>query len=218
MKKSFLIVGLGRFGQAVAEELAKQNADVMAIDNREEAVIEASENVEHCMICDSTNENAMRQLGLDHINHAIVTIGDNVEATILTTIILKEIGIKKISVRVDNEYYTKIMQKLGADEIIFPEKIAGVRYANSVISDTFVDYFNISDDYALVQISIVSSFKPRTLVELDSRNKYDVSIVSIKRHNKVFIPKGSDSILPDDEILVIGVKNKITKFDQQINN
>lgn len=217
MKKSFLIIGLGRFGLAITEELAKQNVEVLAIDKNEDAVIKASDFIEHCLICDSTSETALRQIGLDHIDHAIITIGDNIEATILTTILLKELGIKKVSVRIDDEYYVKIMQKIGADEIILPEKIAGVRYANSIISDTFIDYFNIADDYAIVQIYVNEKFKVRTLIEMDSRNKFDVNIISIKRNRRVFLPKGSDTINPKDEILVIGKTNQIAKFDQHIN-
>lgn len=217
MKKSFLIVGLGRLGLSIVEELAKQNVEIMAIDTNEEAVIKASELIDHCLICDATSESALNQLSLDDISHAIVTIGSNIQATILTTILLREKGVKKISVRIDDDYYEKIMYKIGADEVIFPERIAGIRYANSVLSDSITDYFNIADDYGIVQIRINDSFKPQTLIELDSRNKYDVNIISIKRNKKVFIPKGSDTINPKDEILVIGKTQKINKFNSSIN-
>ena len=106
---------------------------------------------------------------------------------------------------------------IGADEVIFPERIAGIRYANSIISDNITDYFNISDGYGIVQILITDKFKPQTLIELDSRNKYDVNIISIKRNKKVFIPKGSDTINPGDEVLVIGKDAKVAKFNSSIN-
>jgi len=217
MKKSFLIVGLGRLGLAIVEELSKQNVEIMAIDNNEEAVVKASEFIDHCLICDSTSDTALNQLNLENISHAIITIGSNIQATILTTILLKELGVKKISVRIDDDYYEKIMYKIGADEVIFPERIAGIRYANSVLSDSITDYFNITEGYGIIQIRINGSFRPITLIELDSRNKYDVNIISIKRNKKVFIPKGSDTINPNDEILVIGTNQKITKFNNIIN-
>ncbi|MGM9900201.1 MAG: potassium channel family protein [Bacilli bacterium] len=217
MKKSFLIVGLGRLGLSIIEELSKQNVEVMAIDINEEAVLRASDLIEHCFICDSTSENALRQLGVENISHAIVTIGENIQSTILTTIVLKEIGIKKVSVRIDDEYYEKIMYKIGADEVIFPEKIAGVRYANSILSENVVDYFRITTDFGIFKICVSPNFKPTALIELDSRNKYGVNIISINRDNNVFLPKGSDTINPNDEILVIGQNSKIAKFDSIIN-
>lgn len=217
MKKSFLIVGLGRLGISIIEELAKQNVDIIAIDINEESVLKASEIIEHCFICDSTSETALKQIGVDNITHAIITIGGNIQSSILTTIVLKELGIKKVSVRIDDEYYEKIMYKLGADDVIFPEKIAGVRYANSVLSDTVLDYFRITNDFGIYRIVINKNFKPISLIELDSRNRYDVNIISINRGNKVFLPKGSDEIKPNDEILVIGQNQKIAKFDSVIN-
>ena len=218
MKKSFLVVGLGRLGIVIIEELSKHNnVEIMAIDSNEDAVIKASEIIEHCLICDSTSEAALNQISFDGISQAIVTIGGNIQATILTTILLKERGVKKISVRIDDDHYEKIMYKIGADEVIFPERIAGIRYANSIIRDNITDYFNVSDGYGIVQILITDKFKPQTLIELDSRNKYDVNIISIKRNKKVFIPKGSDTINPGDEVLVIGKDAKVAKFNSSIN-
>lgn len=218
MKKNFLIIGLGRFGLAIAEELTKQNIDVLGIDSREEVVQKASDLLEHCLICDATNEQALKSIGLDHIDHAIITIGDSIQSTILSTIILKEMGIKKISVRIDDEYYSKVLRKIGADEIILPEKIAGVRYANSITSDSFIDFFNLSGDFVLVQMKINANYVPTSLLKVDSRNKFDVSIVSICRDNKTFMPKGQDDLLPNDIILVIGKKEKINRFDTFINH
>lgn len=217
MKKSFLIIGLGRLGLSMVEELSKQRVEVTAIDKSEEAVIKASDFVEHCFVCDSTSESALKQLGLENTSHAIIAIGGSIQDTILTTIALKELGIKRVSVRIDDEYYEKIMYKIGADDVIFPEKIAGVRFANSILSDTVLDYFRISNDYGIYKIIINENFKPKTLIELDSRNRYDVNIVSITRNKKVFMPKGSDTINPNDEVLVIGQNNKIAKFDTIIN-
>ncbi len=217
MKKSFLIIGLGRLGLSIVEELAKQNVEIIAIDKSEEAVLKANDLIEHCFVCDSTNENALKKIGIDNIAHAVITIGGNIQNTILTTIILKELGVKKVSVRIDDEYYEKVMYKIGADDVIFPEKIAGVRYANSILSDTVLDYFRITNDFGIFKIIVSPNFNSIALIELDARNKYGVNIISISRGSNVFMPKGSDTINPNDEILVIGQNSKIAKFDSIIN-
>lgn len=218
MKKSFVVIGLGRFGLGVAKTLTNLNVDVLAIDFNEEAVIKASDTITHCVICDSTNETNLKRLGVANVDHAIVAIGSSIQATILTTIVLKELNVPKITVRVDDDYFVPIIMKLGATEVISPEKVAAKQLANRIISDTFIDYYNISDEYAVVQVAVNSKFKPVILVDLDSRNKFDINIVMINRDGKFFIPKGTDEILANDSILVLGKLSKVTKFDQYINN
>lgn len=218
MKKSFVVIGLGRFGLGVAQTLTNLNVDVLAIDQNEEAVVKASDTITHCVICDSTNENNLRRLGVGNVDHAIVAIGSSIQATILTTIVLKELNVPIITVRVDDDYFVPIIMKLGATEVISPEKVAAKQLANRVISDTFMDYYNISDEYAVVQVAVNPKFKPIVLVDLDSRNKFDINIVMINRDGKFFIPKGTDEILPNDSILVLGKLAKVTKFDQYINS
>ena len=119
MKKTFLIIGLGRFGMAVIKTLSELNAEVIAIDVNEKAVEEASRYVEHCAICDSTRIKALEEIDASSYDHAVVAIGNNVQASILTVINLKELGLKKISVRADSEEYAKVLARLGADEVLF---------------------------------------------------------------------------------------------------
>ncbi len=217
MKKTFAVIGLGRFGLGLVQELSEMNYDVIALDIDKDAVEKASKFVSYAVITDSTNEDNLKELGLKNVNHAIIAIGNNIEATILTLVILKEMGIKKISVRLDNEYYTNTMLKLGADEIIFPEKSSGMRYARKIISDSFLDFFDISKEYAVIQIKINPNFEDKKIIDLDSRNNFNVNIVLIKRDQKSFLPKGSDMIKANDEIYVIGTNQSIIKFDQFLN-
>lgn len=217
MKKSFAVIGLGRFGLGIVEELSKMSADVIAIDSDSHAVERASKYVSYAVVADSTNELNMKDLGLANVSHAIVAIGSNLQATILTTCILNELGVKKITVRLDNDYYEKTIYKLGATSIIYPEKSGGNRLARSIISDNFVDYFKITDDHNVVQMLIKPDFHPVTLVDLNSRNRFDVNVVLIIRDKKSFIPKGTDLVMPGDLILVIGKDPNIHKFEIFLN-
>ncbi len=216
MKKSFAVIGLGRFGLGVVEELSKMNADVIAIDSCEEAVERASKLVSYACITDSTNEHNLKDLGIQNVTHAVVAIGSNLQATILTTAILNELGVKKITVRLDNDYFEKTLLRLGATAVIYPEKSGGIRLAKSIVSDSFVDYFKISDDYNVVQMKTPEDFKPISLVDLNSRNRFDVNVVLIIREKKSFIPKGTDLINANDLILVIGKDSNLSKFESFI--
>lgn len=217
MKKSFAILGLGRFGLKLVEELSHHNVDIVAIDNSEENVIKASEFVGNAFICDITNESALKELGINNVDHAIIAIGSNLQATILSTIILKEMGINKITVRVDDDYYIPVIKKLGATDIISPQKIAGIRLANKVISDTFIDYFNLSSDFCIVEISVREDIVPLNIQEINPRNRFDINLLLIQRGKIVFSPKGTDNIMPNDLIYVFGTKEKISNFDHFVN-
>ncbi len=217
MKKSFLVVGLGRFGMGIVETLSSLKADVMAIDVDETRVIKAGEFIEHCFICDSTKESNLKELGVKNIDHAIIAIGGNMQSTILTTIILKEMGIEKITVRVDDDYFTPVMYKIGATDVVLPAQAAAVSLANQIVSDSIVDYYKILQDFGLVKILVADDFEQVSLIELDLRNKFDINVVGIMRNEKFFIPHGSDFIMPKDTILAIGEHNKIMKFDQFVS-
>lgn len=218
MKKSFAIIGLGRFGLGLIEELSKLNSDVIAIDCSVEAVKAASKFVNSAIICDSTNEKNLQEIGIKNVDHVVVAIGGNILATITTTIILHEFGIKKITVRVDDEHYTQTIKRIGATEVIIPEKSASVLLANRIVSDAFLDYYQAGDEYSIVRLAVNANFTPKTLEELNARNSYDINILLIVRNNIYINPRGTDEIKPSDEILVMGKTSKILKFDRFINS
>lgn len=218
MKKSFAVLGLGRFGLKLIEELSIHNVDIIAIDVVEENVVKASEFVSNAFVCDSTNEVALKELGVGNVDHAIISFGSNLQNTILTTIILKELGVPKITVRVDDEFYVPVIKKLGATDIVSPQKIAGVRLANKIVSDTFVDYFNINSEFSVAEISIENDITPLNIQELNPRNRFDVNLLFIERDHISLLPKGSDYIMPNDHIYVFGATTKIAKFNHYVNS
>ena len=217
MKKTFLIIGLGRFGMAIIKTLSDLNAEVIAIDVDEKAVEAASKYVEHCAICDSTRIKALEEIDASSYDHAVVAIGNNVQASILTVINLKELGLKKISVRADSEEYAKVLARLGADEIIIPEVDAAVSFANQIISDTILEYHPIASDFSMAKISIENKFEEKTILDLDVRNKFDINIIGITRNNVFFPAKANDIIKQGDILTVFGKSSKINKFDRFLN-
>lgn len=218
MKKSFVVIGLGRFGFSVVKTLSSLNLDVLAIDNKEERVAQVASFIPECAIADGSKYEVLADLGVSHIDHAVVAIGGNLQASVLAVINLKNLGVKKITVRADEESHIEIYKKLGATEVIIPEDDAAVYLANQIGSESIIDYYELTDDYVMVKVSIGENFTPKSLIELDLRNKYGVNIVGILDGEVFNIPKGTDKLAPGYVIVVVGTKEKIRKFDNYINS
>ena len=217
MKKSFLVIGINRFGLSVVQSLTELGAEVIAVDINEEAVKRVAEYTEHCFICDGVVLEDLKAIGADHIDHAIITIGGKLDSTILTYMNLRDLGVKRITVRIDDERYIEILKRLGATEFISPENTAGNTLANQIIGNSVLEYYYIDKKYGISKILVNPKFKTTQLIDLDSRNRFDVNIVGITRDNSFFIPKGTDEIKANDIILVIGRNSKIVKFENEIN-
>ena len=216
-KKSFAVIGLGQFGIAVVEELVANGADVIAIDAEEEAVKKISSLLPTVAVANSTDEEALKELGIKEVDAAIVAFGSHIEASILTTVILKELGVKSIIVRVDDAYYMPIMKKLGATEVIMPQKAAGIALANRLGNEDFKDFYKINDKFSVVSIVVNTAYVPEQLKDLSSKDKYGVNIVLIVRGGRSFVPGGNDSLFPDDTIFVVGGTKEIRNFREAIN-
>ena len=216
-KKSFAVIGLGQFGRSIVKELADNGMDVIAIDINEDIAKEVAAELSTTFIADSTDEKALKELGIGDVDAAIVAFGDNQEASVLTTVILRELGVKNIIVRVDDDYYVPIMKKLGATEVITPQKAAGSALANRIGNEDFQEYYKLDAKYSVVSIIINPGFFPQTLKDMNPKNVYGVNIVLIKRANKSFVPGGNDSLLPDDIVYVVGTTKEIYAFREAIN-
>ncbi|MCR4911392.1 MAG: TrkA family potassium uptake protein [Bacilli bacterium] len=215
--KSFAVIGLGQFGRSVVHELVDNKMDVIAIDNNEEIANQVAAELPTTFIADSTDEKALREIGVNDVDVAVVAFGDNQQASVLTTVILRELGIKNIIVRVDDDYYVPIMKKLGATEVITPQKAAGAALANRIGNEDFQDYYKLDSKYSVVSIIVNPAFMPITLKEMSPKTFYGVNVVLIKRGNKSFVPGGTDSLLPDDTVYVVGTAKEITTFREAIN-
>ena len=216
-KKSFAVIGLGQFGRAVVDELLENGMDVIAIDTSEEAINKVSKYLPTAFVADSTDEQALKELGIKDVDAAIVAYGGNKEASVLTTVILRELGVEQIIVRVDDDYYVPIMKKLGATDVITPQKAAGAALANRLGNEDYKDFYRLDAKYSVISIIINPGFIPVTLRELNCKEHYGVSIVLVIRNNKSFVPGGNDSLLPDDTIFVVGTTKEIKAFREEIN-
>ena len=215
--KSFAVIGLGQFGRSVVKELADNGMDVIAIDKDEETAKAVAADLSTTFIADSTDERALKELGIGEVDAAIVAFGDNKEASVLTTVILRELGVKNIIVRVDDDYYVPILKKLGATEVITPQKAAGSALANRIGNEDFQEFYKLDAKYSVVSILINPGFFPVTLKDMNPKNVYGVNMVLIRRGNKSFVPGGNDSILPDDVVYVVGTAKEIYAFREAVN-
>jgi trk system potassium uptake protein TrkA len=216
--KLIAVIGLGQFGTSVVEELIKNGNDVLAIDSDEEAVNSIAKLTPTVFVADSTNQQALIELGVKDVDVAIIAFGTNVEATILTTVLVKELGVKRIIVRVDKDYFIPIIKKLGATEVITPLKAAGIGLANRIRSDDYRDFYKLDNRYSIVSIEIGEEFEPITVMDLNPKNKFGINLVLINRNGKSFTPGGSDSLLPHDWVFVVGSTKDIKTFGDYLDN
>lgn len=218
MKKSFAIIGLGRFGLSVAKTLASLKCDVIALDSSSERVNIAAEYITNCVICDATKRENLEELGIGNVDEAVIAIGGNLEATILTTINLKDIGVKRISVRLDDSTYKNVLERLGATEVFTPEDSFGVEFAKQIAkSDNLNDYFEIDKQYGVVEFKVKEDFEAKSIIELDIRKKFDVLVVAIQKGDKISLPFKDDLIEPNTTLFVAGKYEKTLKFESFIN-
>ncbi len=217
MKKSFVIIGLGRFGIGVVKELVSLKRDCLAIDKFEDAVKNVSQIMSNCAVADGTKIEALRELEVESVDHAIVAIGNNLQDTILTVINLRELGVKQITVRIDSDDFKDVMLRLGATDVIIPEEASAISLANQIISDTILDYYSVHDEYSMATIVVGKNFEEITLLNLASLKRFDINIIGIKRDDKFIQPKANDLIKPGDLLTIFGPDKNITKFDAFLN-
>ncbi|WP_431799580.1 potassium channel family protein [Halobacillus andaensis] len=217
MKKEFAVIGLGRFGGSICRELSREGMEVLALDLDEDKVNEYRDIAAHAVIADSTDENVLKELGIRNIDHVIVAIGDNIQASMLTTLMLKELGIKTITVKAQNDYHEKILSKIGADHVVHPERDMGKRIAHNIISNNILDYIELSDDHSVVEVKAGSKMSGRTLVDLDIRAEYGCNVVAIKRKKEVIVsPMATEEIHESDILIVIGADKDISRFEKNL--
>jgi trk system potassium uptake protein TrkA len=217
VKKEFAVIGLGRFGGSICRTLAEQGMEVMAIDIKEDRVNDYSMIASHAVVGDSTDEKVLKELGIRNFDHVVVAIGDNIQASILTTIILKELGVHNITVKAQNDYHEKVLVKIGADHIVHPERDMGKRIANNMISNSVLDYLELSDEHSIVEIVASEKIDGHSILDLDIRAKYGINIVAIKRKNEIIVsPQANEIINEKDILIVIGADVDINRFEKKV--
>ncbi|KZZ83024.1 MULTISPECIES: TrkA family potassium uptake protein [Bacillaceae] len=217
MKKEFAVIGLGRFGGSICRALSEEGMEVMAIDNDEDRVNEFANIASHAVVGDTTDEAVLKSLGIRNFDHVIVAIGENIQASILTTLILKDLGVKNITVKAQNDYHEKVLAKIGADKIVHPERDMGRRIAHNIISNNVLDYLELSDEHSIVEIVANKKLAGNTLINLDIRANYGINIVAIKRNKDIIVsPQAEEAIELNDILIVIGADSDIDRFERKV--
>ena len=217
MKKSFAVIGLGRFGGSICRTLTDEGMEVLAIDQNEERVNEYSMIASHAVVGDTTDEAVLKSLGIRNFDHVVVAIGDDIQSSILTTLILKELGVGRITAKAQNDYHGKVLRKIGADYVVHPERDMGKRIAHNMASGNIVDYLEISDEHSIVEIAANEKLAGHTIMDLDIRKKYGLNIVAIKRGDSIIVsPQAVETIYLNDVLVVIGNDQEIDRFERKV--
>ncbi len=216
MKKTVAVIGVGRFGLNLIESFSKNNIDVLALDYDEERLKKATSFTNSLIVCDSTDEKALKEAGIKDVDHVIIAFGqsdkESISTTIITTIRLKQLGVENITVRVDDESFENTIKLIGAKDIIYPLKIASEKLANKISSDSVIDYFNLIDDFDAYKIKLKENFKETPIVDLNSRTNYFINILIVERDKKVFLPNKDTILLSNDKLIIFGRKKDINKI------
>ena len=215
---SFVVLGLGKFGQAIADKLLESGADVMVVDNDEDIIEQYSAKATAAIEADLTDPTAIKAMGISNIDCAIICMGMSLEASIICTMVAKECGVKWVVAKAGSDRMGQVLTKVGADEIIYPEEESGIRTAKRLIASNFLEYFDVSDELCLVEMVPKDKWVGKTLKELNLRQKYGVNVIAIKDG------KVEESVDPDrplkacNPLIMILHKNNLSKLDRSIHS
>lgn len=213
VQKEYIVIGLGRFGSSVAKQLEANGCRVLAIDNNENRVRQIAEYVTLAMCVDVTNEDALEELGGKNFDGAIISIGHGLEAAVLATVWAKEQGIGQVIAKAYDEMQGKILAKIGADKIIYPEKEMGVHLANDLAFNNLFDAIELTSEYSIADIGVLNDWIGKDLRELNLRKKYGINVVAIKRGGTLIINPPADQPMKKNDIFVLlGMNSTLKKI------
>lgn len=213
--KSYVVVGLGRFGAEVARKLYELGCEVMAMDVQGDLVQQLSSEVTHAVVGDARDKEVLRALGVREFDCAIIAIGGSLADSVLATMNMKELGVPQIVCKAHDETHRRVLEKLGADRVVIPEQENAIRLARSLSSPNVLDYIELSDDYGIIEVPAPKNWYGQTLKELDVRAKMGINIIAIKHGGKISaFPAGNYRFLPEDVIVVLGDSGTIKRVQR----
>ncbi|WP_445490619.1 potassium channel family protein [Niallia sp. 03133] len=216
MNKQFVVIGLGNFGGSLVEEFHEIGAEVLAIDQSLEKVEKYQGLATHCVQMNALNEAAFSQLGIRNMDHAFVSFGDDVESSILTTLILKELGISQVWVKASDNYHKRVLEKIGADRVIHPERDMAKRIAHHVVSENMIDYIELSQEHGIVEMIASKKINQKSIMEVNVRAKYGCTIIGIQRKGQTIVsPAAEEVIHKGDVLIVIGSNEDLYRFEEE---
>lgn len=213
LNKTYAVFGLGRYGKAVAKELAEDGAEVLAVDLNEEVVNAASLEIPYCKCADVTDPEVIKQLGISNMDVVIISMAGDLEASVMATMLCKEVGVKTVIAKCASEINCKILSKVGADRVVLPENESGIRLAKNLLSSGFMDIIELSKDVSMLELEVKQEWEGKTLIELSLRKKYSINVVAIVQGKEV-----CTNINPEEplnhamKLIVIGNVSKLKKL------
>ena len=211
--KSILIIGLGRFGRHMAKKFSEQNNDVMAIDINEERINNVLSVVTNALIGDATNEQFMETIGVRDFDLCVVAIGDNFQSSLETTALLKDLGAKFVLARASRDVHAKFLLRNGADDVIYTEKETAERLAVKYGSDNIFNYIELNDEYSIYEIAVPSSWLNKSILKVNVRSKYGISILATKQGNNIFpLPKPAHVFTDSESLMILGKNEDVSRF------
>ena len=214
LNKTYAVFGLGKYGLAVAKELVSNGVEVIAVDQNENLINDIVGEIPMCKCADVTDADVIRELGIPNIDVVIIAMAQNLEASVLATMLCKEAGVKTIIAKCSNEMHKKILMRVGADKVVFPEKESGTRLAKNMLSSGFVDIIELSKDVSMVELDVKPEWVGKNLLELNLRKKYSLNIVAIKHNDKLSIDINPETPLEESmKLIVIANTNKLEKLN-----
>ena len=213
MKKSYAVFGLGRYGIAVAKELADCGAEVIAVDFDERIVNAAAAELPICKCADITDHEVIRQLGISNVDVVIIAMANNLEASVMAVTLCKEIGVKTVIAKCANEVHQKILSRVGADKVVFPENESGIRLAKNLLSSGFVDMVSLAKNVSMVELDVKPEWCGKNLIELNLRKKFSINVVALRRGDMVSVDIDPHEPLTDRvKLIVIANAEKLAKL------
>jgi len=213
IKQTYAVFGLGRYGIAVAKELVENGAEVLAVDMDEDIVNDASLVLPYCKKADVTDAEVIKQLGIRNMDVVIIALASNLEASVMATVLCKEAGVKTVIAKCANEMNQKVLSKVGADKVVFPESESGIRLAKNLVSAGFVDVIELSKDVSMIELDVREEWEGKSLLELDLRKKYGINVMAIRIGDEVSIDIDPNQKLDKEmNLIIVADTNKIKKL------
>lgn len=214
-KKQFLVLGLGRFGASLAKQLCQLGHEVLAVDSRAEHVEDVAPYVTQAVQANATDEDALDALGVSNFDAAIVSIGQNIRDSILVSVLCKEKGVPMVMAKAVDSLHAKVLEKVGVDRVVFPEQDMGQRVARSLVSPSIVDLMDLADGYQIAEIVVPKAWHHRSLVDVNVRRNYDLSVIGIRRKDGFLASPGAETVFePEDIMVVLGQQKDIDALER----
>lgn len=216
-QKQIAIIGLGRFGQTVAKHLRNQGHEVLGLDNNQDRVDLISHELTHAVACDCTDEESLRALGLRNFDIVIVAIGHDVQASILTTVLLKEMGVPLVIAKASSELHGRTLAKVGADKVIYPERDMGARLAHSLLTGSETDFIELTSEYTMMELSAPPKLVGKSLRDANLRARFGISVMAIKSGEEInAAPLATDTIKEGDVLVLLGSNEGVLQLERML--